>query len=110
MAAMLVPLPETSSSQPATQAPPDSNTLVPSHYPAWRYPMTNIGDQPFGGLVLANRLTSRRKSGDYRKGAAILRPRWGMLSARQPRKGAKENPENRGKGIEKPWPTTFCTR
>jgi len=33
MAAMLVPLPETSS---------DSNTLVLGHYPASRYPMTNF--------------------------------------------------------------------
>jgi len=38
MAAMLVPLPETSS---------DSNTLVLGHYPASRDPMTNIGSHPF---------------------------------------------------------------
>jgi hypothetical protein len=42
MAAMLVPLPETSSSQPTTQVSPASNTLLPGHYPAWRDPMTNI--------------------------------------------------------------------
>jgi 2-(1,2-epoxy-1,2-dihydrophenyl)acetyl-CoA isomerase len=48
--------------------------------------MTNIGDPPFDGLPLANGLTSRRKSDDYRRGAAILRPRCGMLCALPPRR------------------------
>jgi hypothetical protein len=55
MAAMLVPLPETSSSQPVAQAPPDSNTLVLSHYPASGDPMTNIGSHPFENPVPQNR-------------------------------------------------------
>jgi hypothetical protein len=75
MAAMLVPLPETSSSQPVAQAPPDSNTLVPSHYPACRSPMTNIGDRPFGALVLAIGLKPASQITQYRKQAAILRHR-----------------------------------
>jgi hypothetical protein len=47
MAAMLVPLPETSSLSAGQlhdveHASPASNTLLPGHYPAWQDPMTNI--------------------------------------------------------------------
>jgi hypothetical protein len=45
MAAMLVPLPETSS---------DSNTLVLGHYPASGDPMTNIGSHPFENVIPQN--------------------------------------------------------
>jgi hypothetical protein len=54
MAAMLVPLPETSSSQPTTHVSPASNTLLPSHYPASNDPMTNIGQHPFGNALSQN--------------------------------------------------------
>src|SRR5438876_8917368 len=61
MAAMLVPLPETTSSSKPTAregtrgpgmerglATPASNTLLPSHYPASQDPMTNISRHRLG--------------------------------------------------------------
>jgi hypothetical protein len=61
MAAMLVPLPETSS---------DSNTLVLGHYPASSCPMTNSSGTPFLNRHPQN--LSIRRPGRAVPGAGVL--------------------------------------
>jgi hypothetical protein len=71
MAAMLVPLPETSSSSPTAplkgthplvgHASPASNTLLPGHYPASQDPMTNISRHRLRNALEQNH--SIRRSG-----------------------------------------------